>query len=386
MHGARSMMTTTLFLIVGCKGGTVETHAPSPITSADAGPSLVATSPTTSSKGAKGPRSVKTCETLKTKLLGAKGAPALSTYTSAPCKSLAQKHAALVAQAAKKPANVDADTVALANEAFRCVAGNDGAWASTFDALHATHEAGASSDGVEGRLVLVRVDASGKRVAAVAPASVEDYPPATAKSSVASGDNFGIKMFDHVSKVDALVVFDWNADGAPEAFLGISEAKPEAGARVRGRVWTLNISQIVEYEPARALAPESVVDVDDDRLPDLLFTLPFAAEVTNEVGQYPQTGPTLLAHAKTDGTFAVDDATAKDVASCACPSSPAPFSLPAEPDAALDAVACARVWGVEPSEIESVAKKACQGKSDGSPCGLGALHEFAKASPPVHLP
>jgi hypothetical protein len=93
-------------------------------------------------------------------------------------------------------------------------------------------------------------------------------------------------------------------------------------------------------------------------------------------------------HSLNDGKFTVADGLAKDVARCACPSRPDPFVLPSEIDAALTAVACAKIWRVETRAIVDTIDAACKGKdiNPEAACKHGVLRDFARLTPEVRLP
>jgi hypothetical protein len=306
-------------------------------------------------------------------------APALSTYTAGPCATLAREHEQRIKSIGATPDPLYDDAM---REAFRCVPTKDGAWATTFESLQL------AGDELKGKLALLRVDANGRRLASVIPAPVGSTWRSTSAPATTTNDNYRVKPIDAVTRVSALVVHDWDRDGQPEAYLSLAESIHEGGTRERARIWTLRSGQVVEYAPASKLLPQEVWDADGDGRLDLLSPAPFVGEVAEGPGEYPASGPLLLAHALSDGTFTGSDDLAKGVASCACPSRPDPFVLPHDVHEALTAIACARIWGVETRVITDAADAACKSKpaNEGAACVHHAVREFAELTPPVRLP
>ena len=139
------------------------------------------------------------------------------------------------------------------------------------------------------------------------------------------------------------------------------------------------------YHPASSekLAPEEAWDADGDGLPDLLYFAPFVASVTSESGgDYPASGPLLLAHAKADGTFDTNDAVAKSVAGCACKAPPGAATASAG-GTLLEQIACARIRG---ADGQALVATQCARRDAPRDCSSKAVRALATLQSPVTLP
>jgi hypothetical protein len=140
--------------------------------------------------------------------------------------------------------------------------------------------------------------------------------------------------------------YDFDHDGVPEAWIrhtGFMTLHTDA-------IFTLRGGKIVRYAPADILPEKGfeLRDVDHDGIPDLAFRHSVGGEEAGcgAPSEIFFTDP-LVAHAKPDGTFSLDDDAAQAAARQVCPAPPADLSK----TKTVHDVFCARVWGVPPSGL-----------------------------------
>ena len=167
-------------------------------------------------------------------------------------------------------------------------------------------------------------------------------------------------------------------------------------------MWTFREGAITPYKPAAQIRFDEVKDVTADGRPDLLFHGPFDDVVESACSgfSYRLVGPSFVAHARMDGSFAVDDAEAKAFARIACPAPPKKLVVMDATDPAMmdesattANVVCARVWGTSQASLRAKIQAGCKSSKarvecDGTPgeCVQQAtMLDWAGRKPPVSL-
>jgi len=156
--------------------------------------------------------------------------------------------------------------------------------------------------------------------------------------------------------VDPLVAYDHDGDGVSEVLLRERyDAYSETHERSHAFFSFRGGAVVAFAAPLERI--ESVTDADGDGRPDLVLRSSY--ELSSPCGYmgalYP--GPAELAHARPDGTFALDDAVAVEFTRRSCP--PAAETLlrladaPARVDepATAEAIACASLRGAPPEAL-----------------------------------
>jgi hypothetical protein len=151
-------------------------------------------------------------------------------------------------------------------------------------------------------------------------------------------------------------VFDYDGDGRGEVILAPTVWGTDTfESDRRWRMYTARGGAVTPYAPAVAAEPFSgVADVDGDGRPDLLDDETFTTSMRCSPESGTIEGPTLLVHARPDGTFSRDDAAARAFVARQCPAPPAWLAaVEGESDFArawFD-VACARLWGASAETV-----------------------------------
>jgi hypothetical protein len=265
----------------------------------------------------------------------------------------------------------------------RCFASKGGAWGISLD--HVESVAGH----VVGRWSLVHLEKDGKRVAVGPTLPHVDGTPSTTGN------------LDDALTLDTPALFDFDGDGEDEVLLRLASAPGGRERVVAGHLWSFVSGGIVRYARAPELDIEAMRDVDLDGRPDLETFAPWQAPSRLRSPCAPPVyrvyGPLLVAHAKSDGTFAVDDEVTRAVAERSCASVAVPFAIATSPITPTDGVrvvtslACARMLGASTEEIEAVIDAACPSNEDGCAqtptCDDARLwRRFAAVPPPLKLP
>jgi hypothetical protein len=145
---------------------------------------------------------------------------------------------------------------------------------------------------------------------------------------------------------------------------------------------------IVEY-PGLPKGVRSMEDVDADGRPDLVY-FPYAQPRINSCSRLDleAAGPAMLAHARPDGTFSLDDDAAVAYARRACsPSTPEAGRAPPE--------LCARLSGASAADALAVLRQACKPPAagdDGCQPVEGVCYDYndrarlLRQAPPLRLP
>jgi len=234
---------------------------------------------------------------------------------------------------------------------------------------------------------LVRVAADGTR-ASFSPASRGAGPRPPGETNYASDalESDDEPRFDLV---------DFDGDGDPEMVVLTAGELHEDGRWQQVRIYAHAGGAIVPYAPARGIEASAIRDVDGDGRFDLVYHAPYetiAPICTTGFGVLAW-GPELVAHALPDGTFSRDDAAALAFAKKSCPRPPR--ELVPEPNGwwrALDAIACARMWGESEASVTARLSAECgpppkvPGADCDSKCGDRALYfQWAAIPPPLRL-
>lgn len=175
------------------------------------------------------------------------------------------------------------------------------------------------------------------------------------------------------------VVSDYNADGRPEAVVWTAQIGQEVRSSARGTLWSFESSVVAPYGKADKLAiapfevdavvptePAPLKDVDGDGRIDLLTYAPFFGVFKQGCGvieTFDAFGPRLLQHSLADGGFSGRDSVASSHAKLQCPAPPTHVLAFGERGldkrATFTNLACARLWNVPSSAIESERKASC---------------------------
>lgn len=261
-----------------------------------------------------------------------------------------------------------------------CIETPRGAWALSLDRLERTGELG-----VTGRWVIAHLSPDGSRET-VAPA----LPDGHSCDLTAVADNFVDVTADAHLTIRPPIAYDYDHDGEPELVVVLEGHIHEGGDWRRGRVWTYRQGVVALYPPAADIVVRDTQDIDHDGKPDLLTVGPFAEITEWPGGPGELIGPQLVAHALPDGRFSLDDQVARTSALRVCPDRPkalvawerAGGSAPRLDRAATAVhIACARLWGADPPELETRITRECpKGKDPNQDCDVDALRKLAKVA------
>ena len=175
------------------------------------------------------------------------------------------------------------------------------------------------------------------------------------------------------------VVSDYNADSLPEAVVWTAQIGQEVRSSARGTLWSFQSSRVAPYGKADTLAiapfevdaavptePAPLKDVDADGRIDLLTYAPFFGVFKQGCGvidAFDAFGPRLLQHSLADGSFSDRDSVASSHAKQQCPAPPTHLLAFSEHGldqrATFTNLACARLWNVPASAIDSERKASC---------------------------
>lgn len=262
----------------------------------------------------------------------------------------------------------------------RCFAEPHGAWLTTLESVKL-----AQGPALELRWALAHVDEGGQRSQVV---------PSERRQALKEGEpNLAVGPVDAIN-VD-LQPFDFDGDGGLEVWVGYAGRHHEGGTVSTGRIYTAKGGTVTAYAPAKGFDHVSALrDVDGDGRPDLLLN-PFAVEYTACGSGFDAlaSGPALLAHSLSDGTFSTSDAAAVAAARKACPVKPKVIvesKHEGDVDGQVERVGCALVWGERRADLAKQIDRACKPpKGADCPehaCTHGtALKRAAEATPPLLL-
>lgn len=269
-----------------------------------------------------------------------------------------------------------------------CMATPSGAWALSLESLRRGSPDGV---GVVGRWVIAHLAPDGSRVT-VAPA----LPDGQSGDVAATAENFSDLLGDAHLSIQPPQLHDYDRDGEPELIVQIDGHIHEGGSWHRGRVWTFRQGVVALYAPAANLNIRDVQDVDRDGQPDLWTVGPFEATAQAPGAPYELTGPRLVAHARADGTFALDDGVARAMAHKVCPTPPRRLIVKRQETGvgeSLDLqatainVVCARLWGVPGATLRTQIQRECpETDNPNLSCDRDALLKLAAVLPlPLEL-
>ena len=141
--------------------------------------------------------------------------------------------------------------------------------------------------------------------------------------------------------------YDYDADGRDELLVATSEWQNGGGGSKDMEVLRAGPRGIEPYPVGHHYT--NAIDADGDGRPDLLDEDFFHAVAPCGLDGIDLYGPSLLLHARADGTFSVSDEVARQWAITQCPRAPAgPFSTPM-------AATCGRLWGKSVAEVSDPA-------------------------------
>ncbi len=242
---------------------------------------------------------------------------------------------------------------------------SDGGAAERFDEIGACHAAGGGAwvllPGAGGRRVFAEGPSGPREVVARlawtlgfvrADGTVLRATEPSARGAAHSGDEGG--------DGSVRLVYDYDRDGVAEVLLQTSSGNPtrDVVPSTRGRLFAVRGNAIVPALGAPEGEIEAPFDVDADGIPDLLVRSPYAAG--NTCGPSTFFGPVELAHARPDGTFARDDAHAREWMRQRCAGGEAtPTTLFPDdgPEGELPyRVACWRYWGASADALHAAAR------------------------------
>ena len=298
--------------------------------------------------------------------------PRVTALVTSACAKLADANGSVLA------ATSSAVSSFLPPLASTCVLTGRGAWAfrlaagsSAGDPVHASLH-----------LWLAHLDATGKLD--------DEIDAPTLESGRGKEDNCCDSWVTTQVTVTPLV--DYDHDGEIELYVGAVQSGGEGEHLESHTIFTVLGAAIVPLPAAAKMPLVGVEDVDKDGLPDLLLRYFEGKDEGPCTGfSYTTSGPSLLGHARRDGTFSVDDDTARAFARKLCPAAPSGDPLTRD-------VACAVLWGA-PRELVTAYDRelttcraanpgpfdACQNRPD--PCDARRVERaFASTTPPLVLP
>lgn len=170
------------------------------------------------------------------------------------------------------------------------------------------------------------------------------WRPRTGASAPGRPEEFAANSYSQNSL--ALVAdHDYDGDGTPELIVHRWQWVEEGGSSSGYDVYTVRAGAIVPYAPAAAFDRiDAIADPDGDGRPDLVLPSPWSVTAPCGYMGEDHLGPSLLAHARPDGTFSTTDDVARAWTLARCERV---GSDPATRPDVLD-VACARLGGASP--------------------------------------
>ena len=199
------------------------------------------------------------------------------------------------------------------------------------------------------------------------------------------GPTFEIAAGRTRSTVDPPFLHDYDGDGTPEVFVRVAMRVPDEAPREQAGLYRKKGDTIERY-PGVPEQPIGLFDQDEDGKPDVFFLpygTPFVDGCTRRTRFFR--GPTLLAHASPDGTFALVDDVTKAFAKKSCQK--------AKEEGFPEL--CARIMGASEADALALLKKscaplakgadACRAKEKKQCIDFEARAELVKKTPPAIL-
>jgi len=257
---------------------------------------------------------------------------------------------------------------ALISEHTACVPGNGGAWATFF-------EGGADPRAWAWFVAFLPTDGPPAKHAGNFPDQIDERVKHAAYSGKA--DLFDAATYRGPYRLQ--VVSDYDRDGTPEAVIWTAQLGQELRSSARGMLWSFAKGVVAPYgktdklslapfeaDASAASEPAPLTDLDGDGRIDLLGYGPFFGVFKQGCGvieSFDAVGPRLALHALADGNFSNRDSLVVAHAKLQCPSRPTRIlafgEQGIESRATFANLACARLWNVPASAIESERKLAC---------------------------
>jgi hypothetical protein len=174
-------------------------------------------------------------------------------------------------------------------------------------------------------------------------------------------------------RVEIGAVFDWDGDGELDVAVRRSEWHHESPSECTYSLFALRGGRVVAYELPDALRTiREVEDVDRDGRPDLILPTRWSFVDACGMNGIEHAGPSLLAHARADGTFSQADDVARAFAQAECERSAGgvgsaargdggaatePSEPMSEEDVLVSALACGRIRGADPESLVAWARQ-----------------------------
>jgi hypothetical protein len=235
-----------------------------------------------------------------------------------------------------------------------------GTWALVVDGAIVGSPEGLEEDGVGFALLLVHVDAHGRKTSVLPMKSFHEHWKA--HDAAALTVNLTLRPAWGAIEIHVLTAYDYDGDGEAEVVLSASAAD-EGPDRHATEAWTFRDGAIVPFRPLAEIEIQDVKDVDGDGRPDILFAGRYAGvEAASALGSSYRVAPALfLVHALAGGGFSETDGVARAHARAKCPSK-TPLALDGsgyftEEDA--QSIVCAKLWGAGPREVAAAWNAVC---------------------------
>lgn len=317
-------------------------------------------------------------------------APSLSAATRGRLK------AACVHAMARHSAVLQTHDAPLADPRFAmaaCTVAPDGGWALVIEALEPepTTDPTPARRSFEGQVALWRIAPDG-RITKGYPDPFNPDPLAPLLRASPRGDTPNLLVTSTDTTTYQLAVTPPGPDGRSLAYLSYRYAGHE----------TLPIDRVYVLGPdlqrtpsTRHLTALRAQDLNADGRPELILASPFRAETPCSLDEVFY-GPTFVAEAHPDGSFALDTPTARAWLRERCPAPPpAPsWMRVARPDNnddladALQTLACARVWGHPPEALQAAIDRHFQAHPhtpDSCAYAPAQLAAWVRSAPPLTL-
>ncbi len=181
------------------------------------------------------------------------------------------------------------------------------------------------------------------------------------------GDDPAIRGNSRPTAPELVAILDYDHDGTSEA---ITSSVVQTDVAGNGRqiigIYTSREGKVVPYPPSRGLTMVGLVDQDEDGRPDPVID-PHRVTLGSSWGWQQGRLPwSLLAHARDDGSFSLDDRVAQQYARWLCPRRPDLAKDLSDDPLCWGGVAhCANLWGVPQKNVaDALARKCRQLASD----------------------